>query len=314
MALFPRCNERLKKCVEGWKSTVQLLTTLGGVDLQYMIIPVGLLLGVFAAANRFWLRGMLESRKKKMNENKELLIEIQQLSSLTTLNREHYLSRIAYQEDEERIHSFLAVGAGGLLDGLYLYMGVTSLSILSPPLFLAMSIFSVFYTLACVITRIYEEYDFQMRLMITQTKCKLALTSKEMEITYSKLLSLEEKTDKTPEDIREIKRLKLEVCELIKNFEALRQLLKEQSTRSYLTAGLLGMKYGLYAYGVLTSLLFMVTSVFLVTATAFPPALLAAFIVTGIVLMAGFVAYTLRAHYLHMQKQKDAHEEHSMCS
>ncbi|WP_058498544.1 hypothetical protein [Legionella gratiana] len=299
----------LKNAYKGWKSAVQVLGIISEADLKYMIIPVGLVLGVFAAANRLWIRSMLESRKKKMNENKELLIEIQQLNSLTPLDRKYYLSRIAQQDSEERVHAFLAVAAGGLLDGLYLYIGVVSLSVLAPPLFLAMSILSAFYALSCVITRIYEEYDFQLRLMITQTKCQLALVTKEMELSHAKLLSLEGKADKTPQDIREIKRLKLELCGLIKNFEELRQTLKNQSTHSYLTAGLLGMKYGLYAYGVLTSILFMVSSVFLVTATAFPPALLAVFIISGFVLMAGFTAYTLRAHSQHLKKQKEVQEE-----
>ncbi|KTC83296.1 transmembrane protein [Legionella cincinnatiensis] len=299
----------LKNAYKGWKSAVQVLGIISEADLKYMVVPVGLVLGVFAAVNRLWIRGMLESRKKKMNENKELLIEIQQLNSLTPLDREYYLSHIAHQDEEERIHAYLAVGAGGLLDGLYLYIGVVSLSVLAPPLFLAMSILSAVYALSCVITRIYEEYDFQLRLMVTQTKCQLALVTKEMELAYAKLLSLEEKKDKTLEDKLEIKRLKMEVCGLLKNFEELRQTLKDQTTHSYLTAGLLGMKYGLYAYGVLTSILFMVSSVFLVTATVFPPALLAAFIISGLVLMAGFTAYTLRAHYQHLKKQEKAQEE-----
>lgn len=301
----------LKNAYKGWKSLVQILGTISGADLKYMIIPVGLVLGVFAAVNRLWLRSMVEARKKQMDANKELLIEIQQLNvnAFTPLDREYYLSRIAYQENEERVHAYLAVAAGGLLDGLYLYIGVASLSVFAPPLFIAMSVLSAFYTLSCVITRLYEEYDFQLRLMITQTKCKLGLVTKEMEISYAKLLTLEGKTEKIPQDIDEIKRLKAELCGIIKSFEDLRQTLKEQSTHSYLTAGLLGMKYGLYAYGVLTSVLFMVASVFVITATAFPPALLAAFIISGLVLMAGFAAYTLRAHSQHLQKQKDAEEK-----
>jgi hypothetical protein len=132
-----------------------------------------------------------------------------------------------------------------------------------------------------------------------------------METTYARLLVLHEKTNKSSSDLEEIRRLKLEVCRLIQNFEELRQVLKEQTTHTYLTAGLLGMKYGLFAYGVVTSFLFMAASVFLVTATAFPPALLAAFIVSGMVLMLGFTAYILRSHYLHVQKQKiESEKEH----
>lgn len=293
----------LKNAYKGWRSTVQVISLLGGMDLKYMVVPVGLALGVFAAANRFWLRGMVEQRKKQMDMNKELLVEIQQLSSLTPLDRQSYLSRIQYQDTDTRVYAYLAVTAGGLLDGLYLYIGVASLSILSPPLLLAMSIIGAFYTLSCVISRIYEEYDFQLRLEITQTRCKLALTTKELELTYAKLLELKASTSNKNEDGAEIRRLKQEVCGLIKSFEEERELLREQTTHSYLTAGLLGMKYGLYAYGVLTSILFTVASVFLITASAFPPALLAAFIISGLVLMIGMTAYTVHAHYQHMQKR-----------
>lgn len=299
----------LKNAYKGWRSTVQVLSMISGMDLKYMVIPVGLVLGVFAAANRFWIRSMVERRKKQMNENKELLLEIQQLTSLAPLERKSYLDRIEYQSAEDRFYAFLAVGTGGLIDGLYLYIGVVSLSVLSPPLFLAMAVISALYTLACVVTRIYEEYDFQLRLEITQTRCKLALTTKELELTYAQLIDLKENANRKAVDPLELSRLKRKVCKLIQEFEEERQLLQNQTNHSYITAGLLGMKYGLFAYGVLTSILFTVSTVFLITASAFPPALLAAFIVSGLVLMVGMTAYMLHAHYQHMQKQKEELEK-----
>ncbi|KTC80989.1 hypothetical protein [Legionella cherrii] len=301
----------LKNAYKGWRSTVQVLSMISGMDLKYMVIPVGLVLGVFAAANRFWIRSMVERRKKQMNENKELLLEIQQLTSLARLERKSYLDRIEYQSVDDRVYAFLAVGAGGLLDGLYLYIGVVSLSVLSPPLFLAMAVISAFYTLACVVTRIYEEYDFQLRLEITQTRCKLALTTKELELTYAKFIELKENASRKEIDPFELKQLKRQLCQLIQQFEEERQLLQNQTNHSYLTAGLLGMKYGLFAYGVLTSILFTVSTVFFITASVFPPALLAAFIVSGLVLMVGMTAYMLHAHYQHMQKEKaELEKEH----
>ncbi|KTD42899.1 transmembrane protein [Legionella parisiensis] len=294
----------LKNAYKGWRSTVQILSLISGMDLKYMIVPVGLVLGVFAAANRFWIRSMVEKRKKQMDENKELLVEIQQLSSLTPLDREYYLSQIEYQTDEDRVYAYLALGAGGLLDGLYFYVGVVSLSVLSPHLLIAMSIIGATYTLSCVVSRIYEEYDFQLRLEATQTRCKLALTTKELELAYAKLLELQDKKEKKTEDLLEIQRLKVDVCKLIKNFEEERQLFKEQTTHSYFTAGLLGIKYGLYAYGVLTQILFTVTAVFSIAAASFPPALLAVFIASGLAFMIGMMAYTLYAHYQHMQKRE----------
>ncbi|AWN72956.1 hypothetical protein LEAN103870_04090 [Legionella anisa] len=301
----------MKNAYKGWRSTVQILSLISGMDLKYMVVPVGLVLGVFAAANRFWIRSMQEQRKKQMDKNKELLVEIEQLSSLTSLDREYYLSQIERQTDEDRVYAYLALGTGGLLDGLYFYVGVVSLAVLSPHLLIAMSIIGAIYTLTCVISRIYEEYDFQLRLKATQTRCKLALTTKELELTYAKLLKLEDIKDKKTGDLLEIQRLKLEVRQLIENFEQERQLLKDQTTHDYLTAALLGIKYGLYAYGVLTQILFTVTAICSIAAISFPPALLAVFIVSGLVFMMGMMAYTLYAHYQHMQKREaEIEKEH----
>ncbi|KTD03851.1 hypothetical protein OQJ19_07605 [Fluoribacter gormanii] len=301
----------LKNAYKGWRSTVQVLSLLSGMDLKYMVIPVGLVLGVFAAANRLWIRSMFERRKMQMDMNKELLLQIQHLSSLTPLDRKSYLARIEYQDMDNRVYAYLAVATGGFLDGLYLYIGVVSLSALSPPLLLALSIIGALYTLACVISRIYEEYDYQLRLEVTQTRCKLALTTKELELTYTKLLELQTRKSIKNEDLEEIRRLKREVCCLIENFEKEHQLLQDQITYNYVAAGLLGMKYGLFAYGVLTSILFTASSLSLITASTFPPALLAVIIVSGLVLMIAMAAYTLNAHYQNMQRRKEeSQKEH----
>ncbi|KTC91402.1 hypothetical protein OQJ18_12815 [Fluoribacter dumoffii] len=297
----------LKNAYKGWRSTVQVLSLISGMDLKYMIVPVGLVLGLFAAANRYWIRGMVEQRKKFMNENKELLIEIQQLTSLTPIDRSSYLSRIKYQDVNERLQAYFAVGIGGLIDGLYLYMGVGSLAIFAPPLFIAMSVLGAFYTLACVVSRIYEEYDFQLRLEITQTRCKLALTTKELELTYAKLLELND--HRKTEDLLEIFLLKQNLCQLIREFEEERELLQNQTSHTYLTAALLGMKYGLFAYGVVTSILFTVASVCLITASTFPPLLLAGFIISGLALMIGMTAYMLYTHHQFLQQQKIENEK-----
>ncbi|WP_454784756.1 hypothetical protein [Legionella sp. WA2024007413] len=301
----------LKNAYKGWRSTVQVLSLISGMDLKYMVIPVGLFLGVFAAANRLWIRSMVEKRKTQMDQNKELLLKIQQLSSLTPLDLKTYLSKIEYQDTDTRVHAYLAVATGGFLDGLYLYIGVVSLSVLSPPLLLALSSIGALYTLSCVISRIYEEYDFQLRLEVTQTRCKLALTTKELELTYAKLLELQARHSLKNEDLEEIRRLKREVCRLIGSFEEEHRLLQDQLTYSYLTAGLLGMKYGLFAYGVLTSILFTASSLSLITAGSFPPALLAVIIVSGLILMIGMTAYTLNAHYKHMKRrEQDDQKDH----
>jgi hypothetical protein len=59
----------LKNAYKGWRSAVVAINLIGGVDIKSLIAPVGLLLGICAAANRFWLRGMVEDRKVMMTSN-----------------------------------------------------------------------------------------------------------------------------------------------------------------------------------------------------------------------------------------------------
>ncbi|KGP62989.1 hypothetical protein EP47_02750 [Legionella norrlandica] len=298
----------LKNAYKGWKSTVEAFGLISGVDAKFLIIPAGVALGVLAAANRFWIRSMLEERKQMMKANMELLIEIKKLMSLSHEERITYLKQIKYQALRTRGTAYCAVAAGGLLDGLYLYVGVLGLAVLSPPLLAAMAAICIFYTAACVITRLYEEYDFQLKLLITQTQCQLLLITRELETSYKKLLLLKEKSFKNQDDLEEIERLEKAVINLINQFDDKRSLLSRQSNRTYFTSALLGMKNGLYAYGALASVLFLVGSILVLTGISFPPALLVSCIITGLVLIVGFTLHAVITNYVHLKKQNKQDE------
>lgn len=298
----------LKNAYKGWRSAVVAFNLISGVDAKFLIAPVGLILGVFAAANRFWIRSMLEDRKQMMSANAELLIEIKKLMSLSHEESISYLKRIQFQTRQTRNAALWSVAAGGFLDGLYLYVGVLSLATLSPPLLTAMAIICVFYTIACVVTRLYEEKDFQLRLLVTQTKCRLALINKELETSYAKLLLLNEKQHLNKTDQEEIKRLKKLIHNLIKQFDDQRKELSKRSNRTYLSSALLGLKNGLYAYGALASVLFLIGSILVLTGVSFPPALLATCITLGLVLVIGFTIHSLVANYWHLKKQETQKE------
>ncbi|MDI1351916.1 MAG: hypothetical protein PSV35_03960, partial [bacterium] len=305
----------LKNAYKGWRSALMALTLMGGMDVKFLILPVGLVLGVFAAANRFLLRFLVEERKIQMRINNELLLELIKLPSLTHEESKLYLegkklekNNIQYQTLQYRALAFTGVAVGGFIDGLYLYMGALTLTALAPQLMLAMALVCAFYTVACVITRIYEEYDFQMRLFITQTKCKLVLITKELETSYARLLLLEAKTDKNVNDYLQISHLKDSLHQLIGRFELKRQLLQQQTSRSYLAAVLLGIKNGLYAYSALSSITFLVSAVLLLAGVAFPPSLIIISVFLGLVFLAGFVVHSLVNNYQHHSAQKDPKE------
>lgn len=219
----------MKNAYKGWKSLVQIIGILNAADLKFLIIPIGLALGLVATLNRFLQRSTEEQRKKKMNANKDLLKRLSDKSMpfLTKEEHEDYLndpSKIQYQTMSERAMDLIARALGGLIDSLYLYAGVVSLAVLTPQLFAVMSGFTIIFSMACVAARIYEGYEAQRELLATQTRCKLALVAKELETTYGKLVRSDNVYSQD---------MKSDVSRLIAQFILLQQELKEQTTPSY---------------------------------------------------------------------------------
>ncbi len=79
----------------------------------------------------------------------------------------------------------LGAAYGGVVDGLYLFMGAMSIGVI-PALFIPMAVLSVIFTVTCIATRVYEEWDFQRKLLETQAKIELALCGKEIEVLLAK--------------------------------------------------------------------------------------------------------------------------------
>lgn len=307
VAAWPYFRDAMKGMKNGYKlfkTLIQITTLLSGADLKFLLVPVGLALGVIAAANRLWLQSMRSGRKTMLADNEKLLAEIQGQDSLSKEMHKKMKEQIRKQTAEERTHSFLSVGLGGLLDGVYLYAGLVTLAVLPTPAFIAMVAFSAFYVAACLVSRLYDEYLEQLKLLASQTRCKLALVAKELETTYADLLVLQGKMHKDAADWAKISALKAEAIKLIDDFEVLNHKLKSQTSNSYLTVALMGVRNGLFGYGVLASLIFMATAVFSISSSVFPPALLIACICSGLAFIIGLTAYYLYAHYQQQQQNK----------
>lgn len=299
----------LKNAYKGWKSTVQLLNMLHVADLRHLIVPLGVVLGLLSLANRLWLRFMIESRKLMMSANGELIKEIKKLESLTKEESNDYLIQLQYQSLKSRVMSYVGAMLGGFIDGLYLYVGVIGLGMIAPQLLPAVAVMCAFYTAACIVTRGYEEYDYQLKLSITHSSAKLLLIRKELETTYKHLLSSLINPNQSRFNDYYVKSLENEVYSLIDRFETMRQVLHNQTNRTYLSATLLGLKNGLYAYGALSSIMFMVGTVLTICSASFPPALLFTCITMGMVFIAGFVAYSLWTNYQHLNKENKEDEK-----
>lgn len=96
-------------------------------------------------------------------------------------------NRVGRQSTLIKNAGLLSAAYGGVVDGLYLYMGALGLTFLSPPVFMVMAVCSAVFALMCVTTRIYEEVDFQRRLQATEAKVEVALCCKEIELIVGTL-------------------------------------------------------------------------------------------------------------------------------
>lgn len=282
----------LKNAYKGLRSAFVAMNLLGLLDLRYLLAPAAIALGVFAAANRSLLCYIREMRKAMMSGTAELLLDIIDKKDWTDADIEKYKTDLKafHQSLTARAVGFGGVLLGGLVDGLYLYVGVLALASLAPPLFVAMSIICVVYTLSCMVVRIFEEYEFQLKLEHARTKCELAMLSRSLEECYAKLLSspCEDELDK--------------LKKLIEQFENKCAIYSQRTGQSLFTAILSGIKNGLYAYSTLSSILFFFSTFMALTGVACPPALLVATVLSGLILLAGFTWVSVRRYWQHQPK------------
>lgn len=303
----------LKNAYKGIRSAFQAISVLSGQDLKSMIIPVGIVLGVISVVNRLFMRGVVvEPRKLMMGQNAELLKEIKafkltEQDSLEAINAiaqacQEKLGQIKSQTKTLRAFALLGASYGGVVDGLYLYMGAMGLAVLSPPAFLAMLIFSTLFTAAGIATRIYEEYDYQRKLVATAAQIELAVCGKELEVIFAKIQRVPTITAETDIE-KEIEKLKQQLDAKMKDFEAKRDVLRAQTTLSYTSAALVGLKNGLAAYGAVASVLFAIAIINTMVLAPFSAALMVVGITIGIVFLIGFLAHALINNYNHLHTQ-----------
>lgn len=314
--VWPYCREAMKGLKNGYKgirSTFQAFELLNlGQDLRHLIVPMSLLLGGLSVLNRIWFRTMIgQYRKDMMKANTTLWDGIRKKSLLTEEEIAVEREKIQSHSAKLRAKALFSAAYGGIVDGLYLYVGVLSICSLAPVVLQAMSVFCAVYFVTCVATRIYEEYNFQRLLCVTEARVELALRGKKIELLVSQLASLSRAISETNEE--EAKLLVLQQKQLAENltkameaFKCQRETLRSLSTLSYPAAVLAGLGNGLAAYGAIASAMFATSALLLLASTPFPPNLLVGCILLGVVCLTGFVAQSVNvAHQHYIAKQKE---------
>ncbi|WP_133128126.1 hypothetical protein [Legionella nagasakiensis] len=296
----------LKNAYKGIRSTMMVASVFAGQDLNYMILPLGIGLGVLSVFNRIWYRRMKDRRKAMMKENAKLFEDIQATVNPDEQACAEFRKRIGRQTDAEKFKGLLSQAYSGIIDGMYLYMGVLGLTALAPPVFIAMSIFCVVFTLTCIITRVYEEYDYQRKLVASQAKIELAICGKELEVLFGRLQKMSDpRLAPLDEDLQSYQKELFQALESkIKEFEEKRGFLHSQVTLSYTSAMLEGLRNGLAAYGAIASIMFAVATICTLSLAPFPPALLIVGVFAGLACLIGFVAHSLHTAYMHRCQQE----------
>lgn len=296
--LWPYCRDTmkgLKNAYKGVRATMQVTSVFAGQDLRYMILPVGIVLGVLSVANRIYYRRMVEQRKTMMLDDANLLREIKNNKVISAEDKARYLDVIEKQREfltSVQYKAMLSQVYSGVVDGLYLYMGAMGLTALAPPVFIAMAILCTVFTLTCIATRVYEEYDYQRKLRISQAKIEFAICGKELYELFTQV-------DELSESI--LAQLNTKMAE----FKDKKEILRQQLTLSYTSAMLAGMKNGLAAYGAITSIMFAVATVNAMLLAPFPPAFLIMAVLAGVACLLGFTAHSLLQNYLHLSTQQE---------
>lgn len=309
------CMKALKNAFKGFRTTLQALGLIGHMDLRYLMVPMGVAFGGLSMLNRMWYRAMKDERKDMQQALDKLYDE------LSTINNESFLeNQQRYREELEKMHqsqslrakSFLSASFSGFVDGLYLFMGVLTLSAFSPQFFIFMTVLSSFLSIASIFTRTYEEIEFQYKLIAAHQKTQLAFYKNELDVTYKKLHEKYSQCAAVSTDAAnfivlcaELQLLKDELDDKAHLFTQGRTDLDKLRVLSNVAAFLAGLRMGLMLYGAMSTGLFLTSTVCAISGITFPPALIIACVVIG---LAGIIAFPI---YTVMTNQKNHPSEPS---
>lgn len=225
-----------------------------------------------------------------------------------------YRDKVKNQTMRQRAYGYVASGIAGFIDGMYLYMGLYAVTVVVPPAFIVITVFSSLYLLVSIVTRLYEEHEFQVRLNLSAVRVNLVSYYRERETISKSLLSyckslpymIFYRIDSEPfsanmdlfkkalQDLELYSKAQDNFTETCKKEVGLRRL-------GTVSAVLFGLKNGITVYGVVAACLFAIATFLTLAAVPFPPALLIGGVCFGLVCLVGFVAYAV-----HENKKKRA--------
>lgn len=279
----------LKNGYRGVRNAIVFADMLALVQhLRYWLMPAGILLGAISMINRPWLSGKRKERDKARRSNTKLEKVIHEMRDKTYTGTKTWVElqveideRLKKQNQTCSFLLYMSATYNALLDAPNLYFGAVTLTIMAPALwiFVAVGVFS----LTCIMTRIYEEYNGQRILLKNQTELMLERNLYEHELLLEQLEAMSPAQFENNDAFKQQQRPLIEA--LAKNkleFEQYKAELKRLSTLS-LGSRLLGaLTNGMDAYAATSSIMFAVATICMFASIPFPPLLLAFWVVAGL--------------------------------
>lgn len=254
-----------------------------------------------------------QNLQEKANAKKAELDKLLGKNTIDSLLKEQELAQQKLKEFNKNNKNSLLISKaiGGLVDGPYLYLGITTLAKLNTTLLSVVSLNFMFFWCACIATRIYEEYEEQKKSQFILTQSTLEqLITRFNELQYQLICANTEQflgfkssqpslrgeelfqayraksADTFNEQYKELEELLIEVDSTMSTLKALK-------TPTYTSAIMNGLKDGLSAYGALSCTYFVVGIYCALYAQAFPVFLVGASVAFGLAAIAGFVGLRL---------------------
>lgn len=303
----------LKNSYKGIRSLVQAIDLMLGQHSTYLIIPIWIVVGVLSGLNRNWYSGLAKARKKIIKANEALLQEVRKD---TSNEYSMLLQNIKEEGSWARLRGFISKIFGGIIDGLYLYMGAAVVVAFTPAFFAVVMLFSAIFALTCIATRIYEEYNLQRQVFVSVDRVKLEIDVKRLSVSFADmqrhLKFMDEANDCDRDQLeQEFQRL-LEAFQLaVDRFLRSRRMLRSRLIRSDGEAILAGLTHGLAIYGAISALMFSAYTIMLMLAFSLPPIVVLICVSIGMLSLIGLSinAYVHNIFIVHQIHQADAEQD-----
>lgn len=250
---------------------------------------------ILVMINRLFLRKIRENRKQMMKDNQALLNKILKLEKMRAEGKiEETLyalklkklkaKKVAEQSAFEQRIVYPMVIFNGLSDSFYLYFGFFALAPLGVFLYPLLAVCAL-YSILAVVTRVFEEYQYQQTLEITQIQPKLKLLASELRWLDEKI-KRENHPDKKAALMLERKAL---LADIERHCLRLNQLAASTDWGVIIT----GIKQGLAINGAMNSAVALIATILTLTSTAFPPALLGVVLGFGLLYLVIGIVYAI---------------------